>query len=185
MTVPTNQFRQHLKFSIANNFRLWYYKLRLAHCGERVFIDKHVEILRYLERITLGDFVAVKEGAHICACNAKATIRIGANTTIGYYSFVFASERIEIGNNCLIAPFVYIVDSDHGIERELLINQQANITSPIEIGDDVWVGTGAKILKGVKIGTGAVIAAGAVVKENVSPYQIVGGIPAKVIGERT
>lgn len=185
MSSPVNQFRQHLKFSLANVLRLWYYQRRLEHCGDNVFFDKNVEILRFLNRITIADQAVIKEGAHICVCNSNANIRIGRNTTIGYYTFVFASERIAIGNNCLIAPFVYIVDSDHGIEKGTLINQQANQTAQIEIGDDVWVGTGAKILKGVTIGEGAVIAAGAVVKDNIQAYQIVGGIPAKLIGERT
>jgi acetyltransferase-like isoleucine patch superfamily enzyme len=184
MMPPASQFRQHLKFSWGNVLRLWYYQRRLGDCGDKVFFDKNVEIQRFLNHISIGDQAAIKEGAHICACNAKATIQIGQNTTVGYYTFIFASERIKIGDNCLIAPFAYIVDSDHGIERKTLINQQANLTAPIEIGNDVWVGTGAKILKGVTIGEGAVIAAGAVVKDSVSPYQIVGGIPARVLGER-
>ncbi|NET30847.1 MAG: hypothetical protein F6K19_02435, partial [Cyanothece sp. SIO1E1] len=65
-----------------------------------------------------------------------------------------------------------------------LINKQPNQTAAIEIGDDVWIGTGAKILKGVRIGIGAVIAAGALVKDDVEAYAIVGGIPAKKISER-
>ena len=48
----------------------------------------------------------------------------------------------------------------------------------------MWIGTGAKILKGVHIGQGAVIASGALVKEDVAPYAIMGGIPAKKISER-
>ena len=55
---------------------------------------------------------------------------------------------------------------------------------PIIIGDYVWVGVNATILKGVKIGDGAVVAAGAVVVEDVPPYTIVGGVPAKIIGQR-
>ncbi len=182
--MDASQFRQHLKFTWANYLRLWYYQRRLRHCGKKVHFDKNVEILRFLANISIADQSAIKEGARICACNANATIQIGKNTTIGYFTFVFSSERIVIGDNCLIAPFVYIVDSDHGIERKTLINQQPNMTAPIEIRDDVWIATGAKILKGVTIEEGAVIAAGAVVKEHVGPYQIVGGVPAKILGER-
>ena len=76
------------------------------------------------------------------------------------------------------------MDSDHNIAKDQLINQQGNATESIIIGDDVWIGTGAKILKGVNIGKGAVIAAGALVKDNVEAYTIVGGIPAKKISER-
>ena len=90
-----------------------------------------------------------------------------------------------IGDDCLIAPFVYIVDSDHGIGRAKKINEQPNETAPVRIGNDVWIGAGAKILKGVTLGEGAVIAAGALVKEDVAPYRIAGGIPARILGERT
>jgi acetyltransferase-like isoleucine patch superfamily enzyme len=54
----------------------------------------------------------------------------------------------------------------------------------VMVGHDVWIGEGATLIAGVRIGTGAVIAAGAIVTKDVLPYQIVGGIPARVIGAR-
>lgn len=54
----------------------------------------------------------------------------------------------------------------------------------IIVNDDVWIGDSALILSGVEIGQGAVIAAGAVVTEDVPPYAVVGGVPAKVIKYR-
>ena len=128
--------------------------------------------------------MVLKSGAKLCPCNPQASIHIGDNTTVGYHTFMFASNKIEIGHDCLIAPFVYLVDSDHNIDRSSLINQQGNSTAPIKIGNDVWIGTGAKILKGVSIADGAIIAAGAIVKDDVEAYSIVGGIPAKKISER-
>lgn len=56
--------------------------------------------------------------------------------------------------------------------------------SPPIIENDVWVGSQSVILQGVKIGNGAIIAAGAVVTKDVTPYTIVGGVPAKVIRSR-
>ena len=157
---------------------------RYSDIQEGVWIDRDVELLRFPANISIGSHAAIKAGARLCACNPAARISVGANTTIGFHTFIYASELISIGANCLIAPFVYIVDSDHKIDRQELINRQGNSTSPILIGDDVWIGVGAKILKGVTIGEGAVVAAGALVKEDVEAYMIVGGIPARVLGER-
>lgn len=52
------------------------------------------------------------------------------------------------------------------------------------VGNDVWIGTEAKIMEGVTIGNGAVIAAGALVTKDIPTYAVVGGIPAKVIRYR-
>ncbi len=182
--MKNEQLRKHLKFTWRNYLRLWMLKNKLKECGSNVYLDKNVEVLRYPKNISIYDEVVIKEGVKICSCNENALITIGKNTTIGYHTFIFSSGAITIGENCQIAPFVYLVDSDHNISKELPINQQSNIVEAIEVGDDVWIGVGARILKGVSIGNGAVIAAGAVVSKNVDPYTIVGGIPAKKIGER-
>ena len=58
------------------------------------------------------------------------------------------------------------------------------VGGPVEIGEYAWVCSRSIILPGVKIGKGAVVASGAVVTNDVEPYAIVGGIPAKKIGER-
>ena len=56
--------------------------------------------------------------------------------------------------------------------------------APIVVGDYAWLGSKAMVLPGVKIGKGAVVAAGAIVTKDVSPFTVVGGIPARPIGER-
>ncbi len=182
--MKNEQLRKHLIFTAKHHKRLRKYKKCLKHCGEDVYFDKNVEVLRFPGNVSIEDHAVIKEGARICACNEGAVIRIGRNTTVGYHTFIFASAMISIGDNCLIAPFVYLVDSDHEMARDRLINEQPNVSDPVVIGQDVWIGTGAKILKGVRIGDGAVIAAGAVVSQDVGPYEIFGGIPAKKIGER-
>ena len=182
--MQNKQLSKHLKKTIFTRFRYWKNKSKLGHCGKDIFFEKDVHLMRYPQNISLGDNMVIKAGARICPCNNEATIKIGARTTFGYHSFIFASEKVEIGDDCLIAPFVYIVDSDHGIDKSQKINQQPNQTAPIYVGNDVWIGTGVKILKGVSIGDGAVIASGALVKDDVEAYSIVGGIPAKKISER-
>ncbi|MGD1889615.1 MAG: acyltransferase [Cyclobacteriaceae bacterium] len=176
--------RKHINPTWKDRLRIWQLQRKLGFCGKGVYFEKTVAFMRYPKLIRIGDQVVVKEVAKICPCNEQSEVSIGHRTTIGYQTYIFASEKITVGNDCLIAPFVYLVDSDHGIDRSLPINQQANSTAPIVIEDDVWIATGAKILKGVTIQKGAVIAAGAVVKDDVPAYAIVGGMPGKIIGER-
>src|SRR5262249_40603367 len=116
----------------------------------------------------------------ICTANPKATISIGDWTTVGYHCFMFATTRIEIGANCLIAPFCYLVDSDHGTARGALIREQPMHYAPIRIGADVWLGLGVSVTAGVTIGDGAVIGARAVVTEDIPPYAVAVGSPARV-----
>jgi len=183
--MTNQQLRKHINPSWIDRLRISRSKKKLGSCGQGVYFEKNVAFMRYPKLINIGDQVVVKEGAKICPCNEQAEVSIGHRTTIGYQTYIFASKKITIGNDCLIAPFVYLVDSDHGIERSKPINQQANLIAPIVIEDDVWIATGAKILKGVTIHQGAVVAAGAIVKEDVPSYAIVGGMPAKIIGERS
>ncbi len=182
--MGNQQLRKHLKLTWRDRLRMAKVRKKLGYCGKDVHFEKNAAFMRYPRLISIGNQVVVKEGAKICPCNERSSVFIGDRTTIGYHTFIFASENIKIGNDCLIAPFVYIVDSDHGINREIPINQQPNQTDPIIIEDDVWIASGAKILKGVTIHQGAVIAAGAIVNQDVPAYSIVGGMPAKVIGER-
>ncbi len=169
----------------------WRHRLRLARArralgdiGEDVFIDRDVEFMRHPERITIGARVIVKEGARICPTNPEAMVSIGDWTTIGYQTFVFASTSITIGRDCLIAPFCYLVDSNHGIARDRLIREQAMTASPIRIENGVWLGVGVVVLRGVVVGEGAVVGAHAVVNADVPPYAIAAGNPARVVGYR-
>jgi len=182
--IPQSQLRSSLKFSWLIRIRASWQRCRLGALGDRVFIDSNVGLMRFPRNIQVADEVVIKEGARICACNDQAQIRIGARTTIGYHTFIFASESITVGDDCLIAPFVYLVDSNHGSRRDKRINRQPNSTAPIVIGHDVWIGAKATVLAGVTIGDGAIIASGAIVNRDVEPYTIVGGAPAKLIGER-
>lgn len=180
----SNQFRKHIEFTPAHHERAKEAKAVLGHLGEDVHLDKNVEFMRFPANIEVGDGVAVKEGARICSCNESAKIKIGKRTTVGYHTFIFASELITIGDDCMIAPFVYLVDSDHQIGRHAPMNTQPNVTAPITVGNDVWIGANVTILKGITVGDGAVIAAGAVVNRDVKSYEIVGGVPIKNLGER-
>ncbi|PIQ70157.1 acyltransferase [Candidatus Shapirobacteria bacterium CG03_land_8_20_14_0_80_40_19] len=107
-------------------------------------------------------------------------IEIGQDTIIGDHCFLDGRNNLKIGDHVDIASQVLIYNAEHALEDE---NFTA-ISAPVEIGDYVFIGPRAIILPGVKIGNGAVVAAGAVVTKNVEPFMIVGGVPAREIGER-
>lgn len=87
---------------------------------------------------------------------------------------------IRIGDGCLFANGVQLRTTDqHPIFDESGV--RINPSSDVELGNRVWVGTGAMICKGVKIGEGAVIGARSVVTKDIPPYSIAVGIPANVI----
>jgi len=178
------QLRQHLRPTLQHRLLLLWHRIRGVRAGGNVLVERGALLFRYPRGITLGDDVIVKRGSQICPCRSQSSVSIGARTTIGFYTLIYATSEICIGQDCMIAPFVYIVDSDHGTRRGELMNRQPNQPAAILISDDVWVGAHSVILKGVHVGHGAIIAAGSVVRENVPSFTIVGGVPAKIIGER-
>lgn len=107
-------------------------------------------------------------------------VKIGTDTIIGDRCFLDGREELFIGNHVDIASEVMIYNSEHDLEAE----DFHAISEPVNIGDYTFIGPRVIILPGVTIGRGAVVAAGAVVTKNVPENSIVGGVPAKVIGER-
>jgi galactoside O-acetyltransferase len=85
----------------------------------------------------------------------------------------------------LIGPNTVIRASNHNYNRvDIPIRDQGHSGGKIVIEDDVWIGSNAVITPDVVIGKGAIVGAGAVVVHDVSPYDIVGGVPAVTIGKR-
>lgn len=107
-------------------------------------------------------------------------ITIGEGTIIGDHIFLDGRKKLSIGNHCDIASQVMIYNSEHDLESDTFKARE----EPVEIGDYVFIGPRVIILPGVKVGKGAVIAAGAVVTRDVEDFTMVGGVPAKPIGER-
>ena len=107
-------------------------------------------------------------------------IKVGQGTIIGYATFIDGRARVTIGDHVDIASEVMIYSQEHDIHSD----DFHAISGEVKIDDYVFIGPRAIILPGVPIGEGAVIAAGAVVTKDVEPYTVVGGVPAKMIGER-
>lgn len=109
-----------------------------------------------------------------------ANIEIGEDSIIGEGVVLDGRDKLIIGNHVDIASEVMIYNSEHDINS----NDFRPIKGKIVIGDYVFIGPRAIILPGIKIGKGAVIAAGAVVVKDVNEKEIMGGVPAKLIGKR-
>jgi maltose O-acetyltransferase len=109
-----------------------------------------------------------------------SNISIGEDTIIGSGVFLDGRAPLKIGNHVDIASEVMIYNAEHDLESETFKAREESV----EVGDYVFIGPRVIILPGVKIGKGAVVAAGAVVTKDVPDFAIVGGVPAKVIGER-
>lgn len=115
-----------------------------------------------------------------CRFFSLKNLEIGQDTIIGNGAFLDGRAPLIIGNHTDIASEVMIYNSEHDVNSE----DFAPITDAVEIGDYVFIGPRVTILPNVKIGRGAVVGAGAVVTKSVSDFTIVGGVPAKEIGER-
>ncbi|HMG11415.1 MAG TPA: acyltransferase [Mucilaginibacter sp.] len=112
-------------------------------------------------------------------------IYISKNTFLGEYVTIYGHGGVNIGSNTLIAMHTCIVSSNHAIPRKgVLIRSKGDVLLPVKIGNDVWIGAGAKILGGVSIGDGCVIGAGAVVSKSLPPFAIAMGVPAQITGYR-
>ncbi|PAD67853.1 hypothetical protein CHH83_16970 [Bacillus sp. 7586-K] len=107
-------------------------------------------------------------------------ITIGDYCALNDHLVLDGRGKLLIGNNVNISPYVKIYTAEHKVNSPTFEYTEGQVI----IGDYVWISTNAMVMPGVTIGEGAVIAAGAVVTNNVEPYSIVGGVPAKKIGDR-
>lgn len=111
-------------------------------------------------------------------------ISVGEDTIVGEGALLDGRAKLLIGDHVDIATDVMIYNSEHNVHAEHFAAEEGVVEAPVSIGDYVFIGPRVIILPGVTIGKGAVVGAGAVVTKDVEPFMIVGGIPAKVIGER-
>ena len=152
--------------------------------GDNVSFGGKVYIrIRNNGKLILGNKVRTGPEVWLVTANESNFI-VGENSVLGSYTIINGGHGISIGSNCLFAGFVYINSSEHGFDRNEIIQKQSFYGSPISIGDDVWIGGHTFINKGLNLGTGSVIGAGSVVTKDIKNYNIVVGNPAKVIKER-
>lgn len=135
-------------------------------------------LYRNLLRIHIGPDSSIHRS---CRFYSPSGVRIGANSIINRDVVLDGRRRLTIGDNVSVSEGVAIFSLEHDPDSPDFLNRGA----PVTISDYVFVGARAIILPGVTVGRGAVIAAGAVVTHDVAPYAIVGGVPARPIGERS
>ena len=116
------------------------------------------------------------------------TLTVGRNCHLGDNVHIVASERVSIGDNCLMASKIFISDTSHGSyqgDGQSSPNTDPNLrplhSRPVTVGTNVWIGENVCVLPGVSIGDGAIINANAVVTKDVPAGSMVAGVPARVI----
>lgn len=149
-----------------------------------IFLPRKYDISKGKDaRLTIGAWVWIGNG---CAFRAhEGVLRIGRKCTFGGKNTINCYERVEIGDECLFADDIYIVDFDHWyLDPHMSIRSQGIRKEPIVLGPNVWVAEKATILRGVNIGMGAVVGAMSLVTRDVPEYAVVGGIPARILKYR-
>jgi len=153
-------------------------------------IQKH-----HRSQMSFGDYFSLRSSMRsnplgpnhpviLCTWQMGAVLKIGDHFGMTGGT-ICASEHIIIGNNVAIGANTTIIDTDfHPIDPlQRQLYPTAARTAPVIIEDDVFIGMNSLVLKGVTIGCGSAVGAGSVVTRDVPPGTIVGGNPAKIIGQ--
>ena len=192
--------------------RAYAYRL-IMNLGGIVAIEKGVRI-RFADQIRLGRGVYLDEGVYLHACPggieigentlvmhhaelhvynfrdlSQSGIRIGRESLIGEFCVIRGTGGVSIGDRVYLSPMVHVYSNSHVFsDPEVCFIDQGITTQGVVIEDECWIGAMAVILDGVTVGHNSVVAAGAVVTQDVPPYSLVAGVPARVVrdfrGER-
>lgn len=160
--------KKNINVSVHSTVKIYPNVVMNTEYGGKITIAKNCELLYGVLLMTYG-----------------GNITIGERCSINPYTVLYGHGNLTIGNNVLIAGHCLIIPSNHNFsDIAKPINRQGETRKGIIIEDNVWIGSGCRILDGVCIGQGAIVAAGAVVNKDVLPNTIVGGVPAKLIKTR-
>ena len=156
--------------------RAWFRATTIGTIAPTARISPHVRITPGA-RVDLGAgcFIGPRVVLEVTA-SPSVHLRIGARTWISHDCHIQATASVDIGADCLVGELVSIRDTSHRwSDPDRPIREQGDVASPVEIGDDVWIGRGTVILgsrEGTKIGSGAVIGANARVSGRVPPMSV-------------
>ena len=128
----------------------------------------------YLHDVQLGDYSYIAKNGNISHCSIGKFCSIGPNFCCGL--------GIHPINGIATAPMFYSTAKQNGMT--LSNENKVEESKQTIIGNDVFIGANVTVLDGVHIADGAVIGAGAVVVDDIPPYAIAVGVPAKVVKYR-
>ncbi len=190
--------------------RKFLYPFILGSVGSNVVFGQGVAI-RHGLKISIGDNVIVDDGAVLDAkggSNAgivigdntiisrnvvlsckNGDITIGSQCTVGINTLVHAMEGsdVTIGSQVLIGAFCYFIGSGpYGIaDLDKPFKEQGMFPQGgVSVADNVWFGSHVQVLDGVSVGTGCIVGASCVVNKPVNDFDIVAGVPMKVLKSR-
>ena len=197
----------HLPGALGYLARKTLYKRLLGRCGGGVQFGRNVA-LRHPGKMHVGSGKAIDDDclldargsspggfvigervliARACLIQSKVgSIEIGDGCSIGGQTTLSASGSIRLGKDVMVAGQCYLGGGRYHTERTGVPMMKQGIYSrgPVVVGDDVWLGAGARVLDGATVGEGAIIGAGAIVAKDIPEYAIAAGVPAKVVGWR-
>lgn len=147
---------------------------------------RRISIPRQWSDISIEKDVSLDDGVVLLCSGApkENKIAIDRGTYLNRFTMLDAHTQISIGRNCMIGPYCYITDANHGRAPGVLVKDQKMEPRPVVIEDDVWLGASVVVLPGVRLGRGCVIGAGAVVTHDVPAGAVFAGVPAARIGSR-
>ncbi len=163
---------------LASRLRLFAYRLLGLKAGQRNRMEK--VRCRRLAQIEIGDNNAFTEGCWLWPIDADydgLRIRVGSNNYFNRNVMIDACGYVEIGDENMFGPDIYITDSDHAFGQGISPQEQPMRVGKVKIGNRCWVGAKAVILKDVELGDYCVVAAGAVVTKSCPAVSVFVGVP--------
>lgn len=167
---------------LMSRVRLVLYRLLGLRAGRRNRLESIR--CRRLSQIELGDYNALTEGCWLWPEDSDADhirIRIGNGNYFNRDVMIDACGQVEIGNENMFGPAVYITDSNHKFQEGVTLHQLPMDVGRVKIGNRCWIGARAVILKNVELGDDCVVAAGAVVTRGFPAGSVVAGVPARIM----
>ena len=152
-------------------------------CGDGLLVGSQVGF-KHLETFEIGNAVFIGAGAYIQG-RFDGRCVIGNNVWIGPQAY-FDARDLVLEDYVGWGPGAKVLGSAHtGVPADVPIVKTDLVIKPVRVRAWADIGTNAVLLPGVTVGKGAIVGAGAVVTEDVPPFAIVAGVPARVLRRRT